>query len=83
MEYGLLSTEASFAFLIVLTLVYFGKQQYKSGRTTCYKVYVIISMIYQLLFFLSIVLIKYFDLTIITKYIWRFQYILMFASWKI
>lgn len=83
MEYGLLSTEASLAFLVVLAFVYFNKQQYKSAPTTCYKVFIISSMIYQVLLFVSISLIKYFDLNIITRYIWRLQYVAMFASWNL
>ena len=83
MEYGLLSTEASFAFLLVLTIIYFSKQQYKSSNTTCYKVFLISSMIYELLLFVSVALIKYFDLNILTKYVWRLQYIFMFISWNL
>ncbi len=83
MEYGLLSTEASFAFLLVLTIIYFSKQQYKSSNTTCYKVFLISSMIYELLLFVSVVLIKNFDLNILTKYVWRLQYIFMFISWNL
>lgn len=83
MEYGLLSTEASFAFLLVLTIIYFGKQQYKSSKTTCYKVFLISSMIYQLLLFISVCLIKYFDLNIFTRFVWRLQYAFMFISWNL
>ena len=83
MEYGLLSTEASFAFLLVLTMIYFSKQQYKSSRTTCYKVFLVTSMVFQLVLFISVCLIKYFDVNIFTRYMWRIQYILMFISWNL
>lgn len=82
MEYSLLPSEASYAFLLVLSLVYYGKQQYKSHRTTCYKMFLVSSMIYQFLVVLSVCLIKYFDVNLFTKYIWRFQYIFMFTSWN-
>ena len=83
MEYGLLSTEASFAFLLILMIIYFTKQQYKSGSTTCYKVFLISSIIYQLLLFISVCLIKYLDLNMLTRYVWRLQYIFMFISWNL
>lgn len=81
MEYGLLPTEAALSFLIIMTLVYFKKHQFKNARTYMFKSFLVLTLLHGITVFASIVLIKYIGKNIFSMIVWRFAAITMVDAW--
>ncbi len=81
MEYGLLPTEAALSFLIIMTLVYFKKHQFKNARTYMFKSFLVLTLLHGITVFASIILMKYIGKNIFSMIVWRFAAITMVDAW--
>lgn len=81
MEYGLLPTEAALSFLVIMTIVYFKKHQFKNARTYMFKSFLILTLVHGIVMFASVMLIKYIGKNFLTLMTWRFAAITMVDAW--
>lgn len=80
MEHGLLPTEASIAFLILLLLIYTKKQQFHTSMSILYRWYMSVTITYAFLQVISIVILKYLTDGILFTILWRAQFILFIIA---
>lgn len=81
MEYGLLPTETAIAFIVILMLVYYKKQQFEGHKTKIYKDFLISSLLYCCFLFATKLLIKYVGDNIISLILWRMTLGCMIVTW--
>lgn len=82
MEYGLLPAEAALAFLAILMLVYYRKNQTETAKSRVYKRFLIASFTYTIILFIAILIKKYIGGGIITTVIWRAAIAMMIIAWS-
>lgn len=82
MEYGLLPTEAALALLSILMLVYYRKTQTETAKSRVYKRYLIASLMYTGVLFLTMMIKKYIGVGIVTTIIWRATIAMMIIAWS-
>lgn len=82
MEYGLLPTEAALAFLAILMLVYYRKNQTETAKSRVYKRFLIASFTYSIILLIAILIKKYIGAGIVTTVIWRAAIAMMIIAWS-
>lgn len=82
MEYGLLPAEAALAFLAILMLVYYRKNQTETAKSRVYKRFLIASFTYSIILFIALLIKKYIGGGIITTVIWRAAIAMMIIAWS-
>src|SRR5574344_980955 len=74
MAFGLILTEGSLAFLIVLTLVYLQKLQFNTVRNKTYSLLLIITLIFSITELITVLELKYVANETLDFILWRFHY---------
>lgn len=82
MEYGLLPVEAALAFLAILMLVYYRKNQTETAKSRVYKRYLISCFLYAAMLFIAMLIKKYIGVGIVTTLIWRTTIAMMIIAWS-
>ena len=82
MEYGLLPAEAALAFLAILMLVYYRKNQTETAKSRVYKRFLIASFTYSIILFIALLIKKYIGGGIATTVVWRAAIAMMIIAWS-